>query len=41
MQKKATIKATVKLVPHPEPKKLVDLWYRIVLNEIYRRDTKR
>lgn len=31
---KAEIKTTVKLIPHPEPQRLVDIWAMIVVNEI-------
>ncbi|MGG6478249.1 hypothetical protein ABHN03_13635 [Paenibacillus sp. NRS-1775] len=34
----AQISATVKTIPHPDPQRLVDLWARIVLKELLRRE---
>jgi hypothetical protein len=38
MKNKAEINAVIKTTPHPEPQRLVDLWARIVLKEILRRE---
>jgi hypothetical protein len=35
---KTEIRATVKTIPHPDPQRLVDLWARIVLKELLRRE---
>ncbi|CQR51426.1 hypothetical protein [Paenibacillus riograndensis] len=35
---KAEIKTTIKLIPHPEPQRLVDMWARIVVNEILKQE---
>lgn len=37
---KAEIKTTVKMIPHPEPQRLVDMWARIVVNEIFRQEAE-
>ncbi|KHL95372.1 hypothetical protein QW71_12985 [Paenibacillus sp. IHB B 3415] len=36
--KKATINVTVKLVPHPDPQRLIDVWARLILKEILRQE---
>jgi hypothetical protein len=34
----AQISVTIKTVPHTEPQKLIDLWSKIVLKELLRRE---
>lgn len=37
---KAQINVTVRTVPHPDPDRLIDMWARIVLKELLRRETE-
>ncbi|WP_157890044.1 hypothetical protein [Paenibacillus sp. DMB5] len=36
--KKAEITTTIKLIPHPEPQRLVDIWARIIVNGIFKQE---
>lgn len=35
---KAQINVTVQTVPHPDSQRLIDIWSRIVLNELLKRE---
>lgn len=35
---KTQIKVEVKTIPHPNPQRLIDMWSRIVLNELLKRE---
>lgn len=37
---KAEIKTTIKLIPHPEPQRLINMWARIVVNEILKQEAE-
>lgn len=38
MSVQANIKVFIKTVDHPDPQRLVDMWSRIVVNELLRRE---
>lgn len=38
MVKQTQINVTVKTMPHPDPQRLVDLWARLVVKELLRRE---